>query len=198
MQQEMKVNGNGNGAINIYTPDQVANILGVSKRLVSKMIRDGRIRGAKIGKEWRVAEEALQSFLGAENGNGRKKKRITRVHRDKIRFHVAVKNQERLPQSVENIEQAITQIKDELPALDHFKKIASIAKLETKVKARQEKLQKQETMADTLTQLAESAYPGLSDYLEMDPDEIERLFVEGNAPAPGNREVAAANAGAAE
>ncbi len=50
----------------LLTPTDVAKRLQVSERTVTQWLRKGLLRGHKIGKEWRISEDALGTFL--ENG----------------------------------------------------------------------------------------------------------------------------------
>ena len=47
----------------LLTPPQVAKHLQVNERTVTQWLRQGHLRGFKIGKEWRVSERDLDNFL---------------------------------------------------------------------------------------------------------------------------------------
>ncbi len=49
----------------LLTPHQVAGRLQVNERTVKIWLRKGRLRGFKIGKEWRISPDDLQAFLEA-------------------------------------------------------------------------------------------------------------------------------------
>ena len=49
--------------VKIYTLDEVADILKISKRTLYTYIKEGKLHAVKIGKSWRVSEENLQSFI---------------------------------------------------------------------------------------------------------------------------------------
>ncbi len=49
----------------LLTPTDVANHLQVNERTVTQWLRRGRLRGFKIGKEWRLSVEDLEAFLEA-------------------------------------------------------------------------------------------------------------------------------------
>lgn len=54
----------------LYTLAEVAEILRVSRQTIYNNIRNGRIKVAKIGKEYRFTEEQLQNII--KNGyNGK-------------------------------------------------------------------------------------------------------------------------------
>ena len=50
---------------NLLTPEQTAERLGISPKTVGNWLRDGRLKGAKIGRLWRVSEEMLEQFIQA-------------------------------------------------------------------------------------------------------------------------------------
>lgn len=52
----------------LYTIEQAAEYLIVPKQTVSKWLREGRIKGIKIGGLWRISEEALEEFLNSGTG----------------------------------------------------------------------------------------------------------------------------------
>ena len=48
--------------IKVYTLDEVADILKVSRRTLYTWISAGKLKAVKIGKYWRVSEQALREF----------------------------------------------------------------------------------------------------------------------------------------
>ena len=51
----------------MYSLDQVAERLGLHVRTVRAYVRSGRLRAIRIGKQYRVAREDLESIFGAGN-----------------------------------------------------------------------------------------------------------------------------------
>lgn len=49
--------------IKVYTLDEVAEILKVSRRTLYNYIKAGTLHAVKMGKYWRVSEESLQAFV---------------------------------------------------------------------------------------------------------------------------------------
>lgn len=47
----------------IYTPEELSKKIKLPVQTVRKYLRTGRLKGAKIGKHWRVTEEQLKGFL---------------------------------------------------------------------------------------------------------------------------------------
>jgi len=55
---------------NILRPAQVAAVLQVEERTVTRWLRDGYLRGFKLGKEWRIDSADLELFLEKNVNNG--------------------------------------------------------------------------------------------------------------------------------
>ena len=49
----------------LLTPFDVAKRLQMNERTVTQWLRKGRLRGFKIGKEWRISEKDLEAFMEA-------------------------------------------------------------------------------------------------------------------------------------
>ena len=49
--------------IRVYTLDEVADILKVTKRTLYNYIKAGTLHAVKMGKYWRVSEETLKDFI---------------------------------------------------------------------------------------------------------------------------------------
>ncbi len=47
----------------IYTPEMAAELLHVSPLTLRNWLRSGRLTGVKIGRQWRIRESDLTSFL---------------------------------------------------------------------------------------------------------------------------------------
>ena len=62
--------------IKVYTLEEVADILKVTRRTLYTYVKSGKLRAVKMGKYWRVSEEALRAFISTgtpiEDGNRRK------------------------------------------------------------------------------------------------------------------------------
>ena len=46
-----------------YTPKEVARILNVHEKTVRRYLRDGDLRGQKLGGSWKVSKEVLMSYM---------------------------------------------------------------------------------------------------------------------------------------
>lgn len=49
--------------IKLYTAEELANFLGIALWTANKLCRERRIKAIKIGKEWRVTQNALEEYL---------------------------------------------------------------------------------------------------------------------------------------
>ena len=47
----------------LFSAEEVAERLGMSKYTITEWLKAGRLRGVKIGKYWRVKESDLQAFI---------------------------------------------------------------------------------------------------------------------------------------
>lgn len=57
--------------IKVYTLDEVADILKVTKRTLYTYLKTGKLKAFKMGKYWRVTEQALQDFLSIGTGEAK-------------------------------------------------------------------------------------------------------------------------------
>jgi excisionase family DNA binding protein len=48
----------------LYSAEEAATILGLQVRTVRNYVRDGRLAGARIGKQYRIARADLEAFTG--------------------------------------------------------------------------------------------------------------------------------------
>ena len=55
----------------IFTPNEVAQYLKVSKKTVYKMLRSGELPGFKVGKHWRVSRAELGALIASQSLQGR-------------------------------------------------------------------------------------------------------------------------------
>lgn len=49
--------------IKVYTLDEVADILKVTKRTLYTYVKEGKLPAVKMGKYWRVPQDALEAFI---------------------------------------------------------------------------------------------------------------------------------------
>ena len=53
--------------LKVYSLTEIEPILGVTHRTLLTYIKDGRLKGVKIGGKWKVSEENLKKFINGEN-----------------------------------------------------------------------------------------------------------------------------------
>jgi excisionase family DNA binding protein len=49
---------------NLYSVERVADLLGLHVRTVRNYVREGRLKGVRIGKQYRIAREDLETLTG--------------------------------------------------------------------------------------------------------------------------------------
>ena len=49
--------------LEVYTVEECAEILKVTKRTIYKYVKDGSLRASKVGRDWRITDAAIQAFL---------------------------------------------------------------------------------------------------------------------------------------
>ena len=50
-------------ALKLYSVQEVAEILDLTRQTVYKMVNNGEIVASKVGKEWKIREQALEDLL---------------------------------------------------------------------------------------------------------------------------------------
>jgi excisionase family DNA binding protein len=50
----------------LYTPEEVAEALRVTRRAVYDWLKTGRLRGLRAGNRWRIREEDVEAFTQAD------------------------------------------------------------------------------------------------------------------------------------
>lgn len=50
----------------LLTPAQIAEALQLNESTITRWLRKGRLRGFKVGKDWRVSTADLNAFLEAQ------------------------------------------------------------------------------------------------------------------------------------
>ena len=57
------------GNLTLYSVDDLHEQLGLSKMTIRAYLRDGKIRGRKLGVKWYVTEEALREYFNEPSGD---------------------------------------------------------------------------------------------------------------------------------
>lgn len=50
--------------IKLYTIEEVADLLKLSRRTIYRYLKDGKLKANKVGQSWRITETALNEFIG--------------------------------------------------------------------------------------------------------------------------------------
>ncbi len=53
--------------IEIYTLEEIAQLLQVTRRTIYTWVKDGKLKAFKVGRGWRVTREELDAFLNSRN-----------------------------------------------------------------------------------------------------------------------------------
>ena len=64
----MYLTSEGGGNVNIYTVEEVADLLKIKPETVRIMLRDNELNGFKAGKAWRVTEDDLKKYIQKQGG----------------------------------------------------------------------------------------------------------------------------------
>lgn len=51
------------GSLTLYSVDDLHELLGMSKMTIRAYLREGKLRGKKLGVQWYVTEEAIRSYF---------------------------------------------------------------------------------------------------------------------------------------
>lgn len=54
-------------ALKVYSLTEIEPILGVTHRTLLNYIKDGRLKGVKIGGKWKVSGDNLRKFINGES-----------------------------------------------------------------------------------------------------------------------------------
>lgn len=57
------------GDLTLYSVDDLHDLLGISKMTLRTYLREGRIRGRKLGVSWYVTEEAIREYFDEPQGS---------------------------------------------------------------------------------------------------------------------------------
>ena len=55
----------------LYTPEEVAETLRVTRRAVYEWLKTGRLRGVRAGNRWRIRPEDVEAFTQADRNDRR-------------------------------------------------------------------------------------------------------------------------------
>lgn len=58
--------------VKVYTLDEIADLLGTTKRSLYRYVQSGKLKAVKIARVYRVSEDNLQRFLNGDTETKRK------------------------------------------------------------------------------------------------------------------------------
>ena len=66
------------GSLTLYSVDDLHELLGMSKMTIRAYLREGRLKGKKLGVQWYVTEEAIRDYFEEPGENQKPRKRSLR------------------------------------------------------------------------------------------------------------------------
>ena len=190
------VEGNGKAeGIIIFTPEEAAEALGIKVAHVKRLLRNGELKGKKVGKFWRITRHNMDEYFESDNGNGTG--HMKEEVKEKISFHAQVRSQKNLPSAIEKITEKIQDIKARIQAQEGLEKASTAYKLKTALMLKKEKEQRAAGIPTDLNEMAEKIFPGMLALINLDPDALEQTFLNeidgAQEPHNANAMEAAAN-----
>ena len=162
--------------LQVLTPEEVAEMLGLSESHVKRLLRDGELKGFRINKFWRITSESLDSYISKLIQKGPGKTGLNEDAINRIRFRAALKSMAATPNGIKKLEEDIERLKSEYRAQDRFDRMPTANKLKSNVEQRDEKRQKLEELPAQLDDLSDKAYAEVKDLVDEDPDDLEAMF----------------------
>lgn len=74
------------GSLTLYTVEDLHELLGISKMTIRAYLREGRLKGRKLGVQWYVSEEALKEYFHVDEVN--EKSSAMKSEKKKIKYIV--------------------------------------------------------------------------------------------------------------
>jgi excisionase family DNA binding protein len=59
------------GSLTLYSVDDLHELLGISKMTLRAYLREGRLKGRKLGVQWFVTEEAIRDYFNHDQGQSK-------------------------------------------------------------------------------------------------------------------------------
>jgi len=51
------------GELKLYTVDELSSLLGIQERSIRKFLREGTLKGRKLGNRWFISQTALSEYF---------------------------------------------------------------------------------------------------------------------------------------
>ncbi|CAN5143525.1 hypothetical protein BH23BAC3_BH23BAC3_22880 [soil metagenome] len=66
------------GSLTLYSVDDLHQLLGMSKMTIRAYLREGKLKGKKLGVQWYVTEDAIRNYFDEPEQEAKPKKRNLR------------------------------------------------------------------------------------------------------------------------
>ncbi len=63
------------GSLTLYSVDDLHELLGISKMTLRAYLREGRLKGRKLGVQWYVTEESIRNYFAEEEESSENEKK---------------------------------------------------------------------------------------------------------------------------
>ena len=67
------------GSLTLYSVDDLHELLGISKMTLRAYLREGRLKGRKLGVQWYVTEDAIRDYFNVEEKVAQSKKKENKI-----------------------------------------------------------------------------------------------------------------------
>jgi len=162
----------------LVTVEEAADRLGVKENYIKRMCREQKIEAFKVGKFWRMTEPSLGGFVNELEKSNEKKSSLSPDIHNKLRYHSMIRIMETAPESINRLNNIIEEVKETFQKEDKIKRIVLASKLKNLVFDRETKKQMAQEIPDVLDEMAEVAYPGMKEFIDENPDDLEVYFTD--------------------
>ncbi|HMB40325.1 MAG TPA: helix-turn-helix domain-containing protein [Balneolaceae bacterium] len=76
------------GSLTLYSVDDLHDLLGISKMTLRAYLREGRLKGRKLGVQWFVTEEAIRDYFDQGDEKAEQQKRKEKTPQKKVVYVV--------------------------------------------------------------------------------------------------------------
>jgi len=67
------------GSLTLFSVDDLHELLGISKMTLRAYLREGRLKGRKLGVQWYVTEDAIRDYFNVEEKVAQSKKKENKI-----------------------------------------------------------------------------------------------------------------------
>lgn len=76
------------GSLTLYSVDDLHELLGISKMTLRQYLREGRLKGRKLGVQWFVTEDAIRDYFDQGDENAERHKKNATAAQEKVIYVV--------------------------------------------------------------------------------------------------------------